>query len=115
METETVRPSLPSLPFELWIRVYRHRSALVIQSAYRRHALRRLHFSHALHPEWPRVRDAAVRAGVLRRVYPFPNVRREWRTEPTSWALPQDDLTELADDVEAPAMLWGAPAARLRT
>lgn len=85
-----------------WL-ILEHRAALVIQSA----LLRVFRFKHARRPEWPVVRQ---RLGfwVVRTLWPYPLVRREWRMEPGSWRHTDATLLRLLIE-EVGEGWWGAP------
>lgn len=97
--------------------ILEHRAALVIQARYRRHACPRLHFGHACHPEWSRLRAMIDAEGMLQCVYAYPCVRREWRTEPGSWVYTfrsRESARALVDDViDRHSDRWGRPAPAL--
>ena len=93
---DTLCPDLQRLILE-------HRAAQIIQSA----LLRVFRFKHARRPAWPAVRQ---RLGfwVVRALWPYPLVRREWRMEPGSWFHPDATLLQLLIE-EAREGLWGTP------
>lgn len=107
--------SLPFLPRELQIYIYafvlgreRREAATTIQRCARRHLRPRLHFGHARSTLWPSVRQRLLHKNYLQRLYPYPLVRYEWRTELESW-FPVHDLDGLVADVEE-RLHWGDPA-----
>ena len=106
-----------SLPRELELYIFalarasvRLEAVVRIQRAYKKHARPRLHFGHALGVSWPCVRQRLVEQQVLRRLYAYPHVRHEWRTEAESWLAA--DLQALVQDVEGHSY-WGAKAPSL--
>lgn len=96
-----------ALPLELRKLVLEHRAAAIIQRCLWRH----FYFRHVRQSEWGAVREH-LRGGVIRALWPYPLVRREWRSELRSWLAPCGDTTRLLID-EAREGLWGRPSARL--
>ena len=95
------------LPSELRDLVLSHRAAQTIQAS----LSHRFRFRHARRREWGSVR---VRLGgwAVRELWPYPLVRREWRTEPSSWCHTDASYVRLLID-ETRYGLWGTPSARL--
>lgn len=85
-----------------WL-ITRHAAAQIIQVHYRRHRL----YGHARRASWVLVR-AHIGTTCIRLLWPFSDVRREWRSEPESWLSPLDGDTLCAIIDEAYSGLWGA-------
>ena len=108
---------LPALPRELELYIFalartsvRREAVVRLQRAIKMRARPRLHFGHALSRHWPSVKQRMHDEGVLLRLYPYPHVRHEWRTEAESWIAA--DLQALVRDVEGHTY-WGAKAPSL--
>lgn len=100
------------LPDELWKLISEHAAAMVIQKVVRRRLLARLHYGHVHEERWTELRSLLDKKGVLRRMYPFPLTRREWRTEMSSW-WPDVDAALLVKDMEE-CNNWGHPSPMLK-
>ena len=94
--------------------IFRHAAAMLIQRAAQRRTLRRIHFGHVHEPGWKALRSFLDAHGVLRRMYPFPLTRREWRTEMSSWWLNAHTANLLVKDMEE-SNHWGSPSRAFRT
>ena len=103
--------TVPQLPDDIWNLIRDHAAALTIQTALRRRYLARLHFGHIHDPSWASLREELSSRGVLLTMYRYPNTRKEWRSEPSSW-LANPHLEALAHEMQHLG-LWGAPAPRL--
>lgn len=102
------------LPPEIWEVIYAHRAAMVLQRVARQRIGARLHYGHIHQPDWCKLRQRLAVNGVLRRIYPYPLARREWRTEMESWCFHDVDVDALAEDMELTSY-WGQPAPVLST
>ena len=117
MHAPSVR-ALPELPEDVWKLIFRQAAAMLIQRAARRRTLRRLHYGHVHEPAWVALRSFLEARGVLRRMYPFPLTRREWRTEMSSWwpnARPNAHLADLLVKDMEESNHWGSPSPAFRT
>ena len=103
------------LPNEIWTLIFEHRAAMVMQRVTRQKNLRHLHFGHVHNALWPTLRQFLDEAGLLRKMYPYPLTRREWRTEMGSWyqlsvTLYGALLRDMEDDCN-----WGRPSLKLKS
>ena len=73
------------LPFDVAELISHHFAARIVQFRFRRWRL----YSHARGKDWASVRKH-LGADAVRALWPYSLVRREWRTEPSSWTY-QDD------------------------
>lgn len=94
------------LPEDLWQLIYAHRASMTIQRCARCKHAARLHYGHVHDCNWLDLRRTLENSGFLRRIYPFPLARREWRTEMESWCQGHVDFHELARDMEEHSH-WG--------
>lgn len=86
---------------------------MVMQRVTRHKNMRRLHFGHVHNALWPRLRQILDDAGLLRKMYPYPLTRREWRTEMGSWyQLPDALYDALLRDMQD--NYWGRPSMYLK-
>ena len=111
-KTVKMSQGIPTLPLEIWDLILKHRACITLQTAIRRHMVSRLHYGHVHHAKWILLRKLLCKHGVLWRMYPFPLVRREWRTEIESW-LPSTSISELLKDIEE-CKHWGLPSKTLQ-
>ena len=106
---------LPRLPDEVWDLIHTHAAALTLQAMVRRRIRPRLFFGHATHASWPSLRRLLLcHSDALRGLYPYPLVRKEWRSEPESWLC--DDAFDLSCLLGEATQhgLWGLPCPALR-
>ena len=96
------------LPDDLVRLVWQHHSAMVVQQRW----WRCTHYGHARRACWPEVRAHLRAVGAWPTLVAFPQVRREWRSEPLSW-LQTDACMARVIRREAADGLWGAPSRRL--
>ena len=88
------------LPEDLQREILRVRAALLVQRTWRRYVW----LAHARRIGWTRVRDDLE--DDWRWMVRLPGVRREWRTEASSW-LGMDSRTRGVIRAEAEVGLWG--------
>ena len=94
------------LPHDVSELVLHHLAATRIQVAWLRYDL----FRHARQPEWRRIVAHLRRVDVWRPLFPYSAVRREWRTEASSWLHVSTPHPLL---VEARHGLWGVRTKRI--
>ena len=100
-----------ALPCELQRLVLEHRAAMVVQRAWLRYS----HYAHARkQPLWCMVRRGLTRYAAWRSLIPYAGVRREWRREPNSWLLLDEEVFR-AIHKETAMGLWGDRSPRLDT
>ena len=102
--------ALPHLPDDLWWLIERHVATLCVQRTWRR----RVHFRHARHVVWERVR-AHIGSDMWRKLLPFYNVRLEWYKEPHVWLDVDDYICTLIYHEASQLGLWGARSRYLAT
>ena len=97
------------LPYDILELISHHSAASTVQFHFRRWRL----YSHARRPDWPKVREH-LGAAVIRSLWPYALVRREWRTEPSSWTYQDDTLIGIITS-ETQEGYWGAACAPLQS
>ena len=96
------------LPDELQHLIMQHRAASTIQGMW----LRYTHYAHTHDfPLWHMVRRNMSRYSNWRRLAMYPGVRREWRSELSSWMLVDEDVLHTIY-VESELGLWGPRSLR---
>ena len=96
------------LPLELQRLILEHRAATLIQTTW----IRFTNFAHVKKAGWPVVRLRLQDLGLLFGLVKYPNVRREWRTEMSSWVDIEEELAHVII-YESAAGLWGPATQRL--
>ena len=96
------------LPLELQRLITEHRAATLIQTAW----IRFTNFAHVKRAGWTVVRTRLQDLGLLFALVAYPNIRREWRTEMSSWVDIEKDCARVIIR-ESAAGLWGPATQRL--
>ena len=95
------------LPEDLAELVYQHGAVMCVQRAWRRYS----RVSHARRVDWTTLRAYLIRNGMWRTLVRYPNVRREWRTEPSSWLrTTRAQMRAIAHEAEEDVTSWGVPS-----
>ena len=85
------------LPCDILDLIFSHVAAMQVQDAFRRWL-----FRHCRKDAWPALRRALVprlEPAALDALQRDPNVRREWRTEPCSWAYMLEAEPQSLDEI----------------
>ena len=97
---------LPILPDEIWLLIYCHRAATVIQNKWLRFSL----FAHSRKAHWTTIRCHLKEKGAWPSLMKYELVRREWRVEAESWRNTHDINSILKEATDG---LWGFESTRL--
>jgi hypothetical protein len=93
------------LPEDLAWLVWEHLAATRIRERFLRWSL----LSHAKKPEWPLVR-ARLGAPLVRFLWAYPGIRREWRAEVHCWVDITPTVTRCILHEASSEHLWGTPS-----
>ena len=91
------------LPLDVVWTIRRHGAATTLQRRWRSYVL----YSHARREGWEETRESLRRVGAWPVGWEYELVRREWRTEHSSWRFLMEKEDVLCIQREAEEGLWG--------